>query len=419
MQTFTLVFLAALALTVTVRVWLAVRHIRHIRAHRGAVPADFADQVSLASHQKAADYTIAKTRLGFAGLALEVALLLAFTLGGGLEALNRLWTERLGPGLWQGTALIFSVLLLISLAEIPLNAYRTFGVDERFGFNKMTPGLFVADLARQALLGVALGLPLILGVLWLMARMGENWWLYVWLAWMGFNLAVLAIYPTFIAPLFNKFTPLADPELKGRIDQLLEKCGFQSKGLFVMDGSRRSTHGNAYFTGFGRTKRIVFFDTLLAQLDHDEVVAVLAHELGHFKRRHVVKRIALMFIVSLASLWLLGWLMDQPWFYRGLGVSSQNTATALVLFLLAGPVFAFPLQPILSFYSRRHEFEADQYAAQNARAGDLVRALVKMYKDNAVTLTPDPLHSAFYDSHPPAAIRTARLRETAVASGSP
>ncbi|MBZ0094997.1 MAG: M48 family metallopeptidase [Sulfuricella sp.] len=409
-MTFTLIFLAALATSVLLRYWLAQRHIRHIQTHRASVPQDFADRISLESHQKAADYSIAKTRLGNLHLVVETALLLGFTLGGGIEMLYGLWHGLLGSGLWQGTALILSVFAISTLVEIPLGFYRAFGIDARFGFNKMTPALFFADLAKQILLGAALGIPLVLGVLWLMGRMGEYWWLYVWSAWMGFNLLVLAVYPTFIAPLFNKFTPLEDATLKQRVEQLLQKCGFHAQGFYVMDGSKRSTHGNAYFSGFGKSRRIVFFDTLLARLGHDEIVAVLAHELGHFKHRHIIKRIVLMAAMSLAGLWLLGWLMDKEWFYHGLGVATPGTATALLLFLLAMPAFTFLLQPLMSFYSRRHEFEADRYAAKNASADDLVRALVKLYNDNASTLTPDPLHSAFYDSHPPAAIRIAHLQ---------
>lgn len=410
-MTFTLIFLAALAISVLLRYWLAQRHIRHIQKHRASVPQDFADRISLESHQKAADYSIAKTRLGNLHLVVETALLLGFTMGGGIEMLYGLWHGLLGSGLWQGTALILSVFAISTLVEIPLGFYRAFGIDARFGFNKMTPALFFADLAKQVLLGAAIGIPLLLGVLWLMGRMGEYWWLYVWSAWMGFNLLVLAVYPTFIAPLFNKFTPLEDATLKQRVEQLLHKCGFHAQGFYVMDGSKRSTHGNAYFSGFGKSRRIVFFDTLLARLGHDEIVAVLAHELGHFKHRHIIKRIVLMAAMSLAGLWLLGWLMDKEWFYHGLGVTTPGTATALLLFLLAMPAFTFMLQPLMSFYSRRHEFEADRYAAKNASADDLVRALVKLYNDNASTLTPDPLHSAFYDSHPPAAIRIAHLQD--------
>ena len=409
MQAFTLLFLAAFGLTVSLRVWLALRHIRHVRAHRLEVPPDFAAQITLPAHQKAADYTIAKTRLSLFGILSEGVLLLAFTLGGGLEALAHHTAGLFADPLWQGTALIFTVFAIIAVAELPLGIYRTFVIDERFGFNKTTPALFIKDLVKQLILSVALGVPLILGVLWLMARMGENWWLYVWLGWMGFNLLVLALYPTLIAPIFNKFAPLEDELLKKRVEKLLGECDFQAQGLFVMDGSKRSTHGNAYFTGFGKSRRIVFFDTLLARLTHDEIIAVLAHELGHFKHRHIVKRIVLIFAMSLAGLWLLGWLMGRAWFFTGLGVATPGTAMALVLFLLVSPAFTFLLQPLMSFYSRRHEFEADRYATRHARADDLVCALVKLYNDNAATLTPDPLHSAFYDSHPPAAIRVAQL----------
>jgi STE24 endopeptidase len=410
MQTFTLLFLAAFGLTLCLRIWLALRHIGHVRAHRVETPTDFAAQITLDAHQKAADYTIAKTRLSLFHILLEAAMLPAFTLGGGLEALGRLAAGLPAGELWQGAALILGVFAITAIVELPLGVYRTFVIDERFGFNKTTPALFIADLAKQLALGAVLGVPLILGVLWLMARMGENWWLYAWLGWMGFNLLVLAIYPTFIAPLFNKFAPLEDELLKKRIEKLLSECDFHAQGLFVMDGSKRSTHGNAYFTGFGKSRRIVFFDTLLARLNHDEIIAVLAHELGHFKQRHIVKRIVLIFAMSLVGLWLLGYLMGQAWFFAGLGVATKGTAMALVLFLLVSPVFTFLLQPLMSYYSRRHEFEADRYATRHARADDLVRALVKLYNDNAATLTPDPLHSAFYDSHPPAAIRVAQLQ---------
>lgn len=410
MPLFTLIFLAALGGTILLRLWLSQRHLRHISRHRDAVPDGFADAISLASHQRAADYSNAKTRLEMLHILVEGALLLAFTLGGGIQMLADFWQAWLGDGLWRGVALILSVLAISSLIELPLGLYRTFVIDARFGFNRMTPGLFFADLIKQTLLGAALGVPLLLGVLWLMGRMGEYWWLYVWLAWMAFNLMILMLYPSVIAPLFNKFTPLQDAVLSARVETLLKKCGFRSQGLFVMDGSRRSSHGNAYFSGLGASKRIVFFDTLLARLDHDEIEAVLAHELGHFKRRHVIKRIAAMFVLSLAGLWLLGWLMQQPWFYHGLGVATPDTASALLLFLLAGPAFTFPLHPLASLISRHHEFEADRYAAEHAGGEHLIHALVKLYQDNAATLTPDPLHSVFYDSHPPAAQRVAHLR---------
>ncbi len=411
MMTFTLVFLAALALATATRLWLATRHVRYIQAHRNAVPPGFSEQISLAAHQKAADYSSAKTRLNMVGIVVELAVLLLFTLGGGLQALDTFWRSVLGDGgLAHGMALIVSAFVLMTLIELPVSLYRTFGVEARFGFNKMTPKLFFGDLLKQTLLAAVFGLPLLLLVLWLMARMGDNWWLYVWLAWMTFNVLALAIYPTYIAPLFNKFSPMQDMELKARIESLLKKCGFTSQGLFVMDGSKRSNHGNAYFTGFGKAKRIVFFDTLLTRLQPAEIEAVLAHELGHFKLRHVIKRMAWTFTVSLAFLWVLGILIDKEWFYYGLGVSEQSTAIALLLFVLVAPVFTFLLQPLMALYSRKHEFEADEYAAQHASASDLMRALVTLYKDNASTLTPDPLHSAFYDSHPPAASRIQRLQ---------
>ncbi|MEO8767798.1 MAG: M48 family metallopeptidase [Nitrosospira sp.] len=416
MQTFTAVFLVALLLTFCVRMWLATRHIHHVLSHRDSVPDNFSAQISLEAHQKAADYTCAKTRLGYVSISLETLLLLIFTLGGGLSILVAFWSNLLSDPIASGMALIISTILLMSVAEIPVSYYRTFVIEQQFGFNKMTPRMFLADLVKRTALGMLFGIPLLVGVLWLMEKMGTNWWFFAWLAWMGFNLVVLAIYPTWIAPLFNKFAPLEDAPLQARIERLMRKCGFKSSGLFVMDGSRRSNHGNAYFTGFGKTKRIVFFDTLLSRLDVSEIEAVLAHELGHFKRRHVIKRIAWSFAMSLVFLWVLGYLMQQSWFYQGLGVSVSSvpsTATALLLFFLVMPAFTFLLQPMSSLYSRKHEFEADEYAARNASATDLMRALVKLYQDNAATLTPDPLHSAFYDSHPPAAMRIARLQNLA------
>jgi len=408
---FTWVFLAALAAATLARAWLARRQIRHVHAHRAAVPASFAAAISLPSHQKAADYSVAKTWLGLAEMALTACALLVLTLGGLLDWLNAQWSHVFQPGgLAHGTALIASVVVLLGALELPLTVYRTFVVEARFGFNRVTPALFVADLVKQMLLAAVLGVPLLVLVLWLMARMGELWWLYVWIVWMGFNLLVLLIYPTFIAPLFNKFSPLHDPGLEARIKGLLARCGFRSSGLFVMDGSRRSSHGNAYFTGFGGAKRIVLFDTLLARLAPPEVEAVLAHELGHYKRHHVWKRVLLLFVTSLALLWVLGRLIDRDWFYAGLNVSVRDTATGLLLFVLVMPVFTFFLHPLTSLYSRRHEFEADAYAAAHASAPELVKALIKLYQDNAATLTPDPVHSAFYDSHPPAATRIARLQ---------
>lgn len=410
-SSFTAVFLAALGISVAIRIWLASRQIRHVCASRDRVPAEFADRVALEAHRKAADYTVAKVRFGFVALTVETALLLALTLGGGIEALAAWWQAR-WPALTAGLGLIFSLLLISGAVDLPLAWWRQFVIEARFGFNRMTPGLFLADTLKSALLAAVIGAPVILAVLWLMGTMGSYWWLHVWLFWCCFNLLILFIYPTWIAPLFNKFEPLAEGEVRHRVEALLARCGFHSGGLFVMDGSRRSAHGNAYFTGFGKTKRIVFFDTLLKRLQPAEIEAVLAHELGHFKRRHVVKRIITMFALSLLFLAALGQLISAPWFYAGLGVGAevQGTAVALVLFFVAMPAFVFPLTPLGSMLSRKHEFEADHYAAQHANSEDLVHALVKLYEDNAATLTPDPLHSLFYDSHPPAAIRIAHLK---------
>lgn len=412
-NTFSLAFLLALALMVALRLWLSQRQVTHVLEHRAAVPAQFAGRVELAAHQKAADYAAARSRYGRAGLAVEVVLLLALTFGGGLQALHDFWSPRVN-GLAYGVALIFSLLAISGLTDLPLSLYRQFVIEEKFGFNRMTLKLFFADLVKQAALGAAIGTPVLLAVLWLMAQMGNLWWLYVWIFWCVFNLLILFIYPTWIAPLFNKFAPLEDAPLKARIEALLARCGFASSGLFIMDGSKRSSHGNAYFTGFGKTKRIVFFDTLIGRLQPTEIEAVLAHELGHFKHRHVVKRIVLMFVMALVFLATLGQLIDAPWFFNGLGVQmgnpAQNTVLALILFYLAVPVFTFLLTPLMSLLSRQNEFEADRYAAAHASADDLVRALVKLYEDNASTLTPDPVHSLFYDSHPPAALRIVRLQ---------
>lgn len=413
-NTFTCVFLLALTVMAALRLWLGQRQIVHIRAHRGAVPVQFADRISLAAHQKAADYSVARTRFGRLTLAVEIAVLLLFTLAGGLQSLHAFWIAQIGTAdsLWYGVAMIFSVLAISGLIDLPLALYTQFGLERRFGFNRMSLRLFLIDEVKQLVLGFVIGTPILLAVLWLMGRMGSFWWLYVWLFWCGVNLLILFIYPTWIAPLFNTFAPLEDGELKTRVEALLQRCGFASSGLFVMDGSKRSAHGNAYFTGFGRNKRIVFFDTLLGRLRPEEVEAVLAHELGHFRRRHVLMRMALIFGMSLLFLLLLGLLMQTGWFYDGLGVSTadgHNTAMALILFFLIMPVFSFFGTPLASLLSRRQEFEADHYAAEHASGVDLARALVKLYEDNAATLTPDPLHSLFYDSHPPAALRIAHL----------
>ncbi|MEN3352227.1 MAG: endopeptidase [Betaproteobacteria bacterium] len=412
MTTFGFAFLLVLGLAAALRLWLGMRHIAHVQAHRSAVPAHFSGDVSLEAHQRAADYTAAKTRIALVSIIIDTALVLWLTFGGGVQLMYETASRWFEGDIVRGLMLIALVSIVTTLIELPLGLYRTFRIEERFGFNKMTPSLYWIDFAKNAALAAALGLPLAACVLWLMQVAGAYWWLYAWGVWIVFNLFMLAAYPTWIAPLFNRFSPMQDPDLRERVEKLLQRCGFRVKGLMVMDGSRRSSHGNAYFTGFGKSKRIVFFDTLLARLTPPEVEAVLAHELGHFRLRHVVKRIVWIFLGSLVFLWLLDFAMRQEWFYAGLNVQARSTAVALVLFFLVVPSFTFLFQPLLSSYSRKHEFEADHYAARNASARDLVSALVKLYKDNASTLTPDPLHSAFYDSHPPALARIARLQET-------
>lgn len=410
MTAFTALFLSLLVLTTLIRFWLGRRHIAYIQSHRNTVPPAFASNISLDAHQKAADYSSAKTRLVITESLVQAILLFVFTLGGGLQWIDEAWRGILPDAeIFRGALVILSAFVISSLIEIPLDYYKAFVVDERFGFNKMTRSMFFTDLIKHAVVGLALGAPLLFAALWLMQGAGSWWWLYLWVLWSGFNLLMLAVYPTVIAPLFNKFSPLTDEALKTRIETLLTRCGFKSQGLYVMDGSRRSSHGNAYFTGFGAAKRVVFFDTLLDRLDADEIEAVLAHELGHFKHKHVIKRIALMFIVSFFGLALLGWLVNQPWFYADLGVANPSNYMALLLFILVSPVFTFLFRPLLAGYSRKNEFEADEYAATHSNAKHLVEALVKLYRDNASTLTPDPLHSAFYDSHPPASIRIAKL----------
>ncbi len=408
---FTWIFLAALALTVATRLWLAARQSSHVRAHRDAVPASFADAIPLAAHRKAADYTVAKVGLGRADLCVELAVLLALTLGGLLQLFADQWARAFAPdSLLHGTALILGVFVLQGVAGIPLALYATFVIEARFGFNKMTWRLYLLDMLKSTLLGAALGIPLLLFVLWLMQAAGALWWLYVWAAIVAYSLLLQFIAPRFIMPLFNKFSPLEDPALVERVQRLLDRCGYRSRGLFVMDGSKRSAHGNAFFSGFGATKRIVLFDTLIDRLQPAEVEAVLAHELGHFKLRHIIKGMLLGWTATLALLFALGLLLDQRWFYAGLGVQTPSLAMALVLFMLVAPVFLYFTQPLGKIFSRKNEFEADAFATRHAKAEDLIHALVKLYRDNASTLTPDPLHSAFYDSHPPAATRIARLR---------
>jgi STE24 endopeptidase len=409
MNNFSFVFLAALAGSLLLRYWLAARHLAHVRAHRTAVPASFAERISLADHQKAADYTMTNTRFGMLVLAWDSLLLLVWTLGGGLELLDSLWRKsELGP-VAGGTGLLLSAMVIMTVLDMPFTLYHTFVIEQRFGFNRTTAGVFIGDLLKQAVLLFVIGAPLLALALWIMESSGGLWWLYVWLVWMTFTLVMFWAYPAVIAPLFNKFTPLDNEALKQRIQTLMDKCGFHSKGIFVMDGSKRSGHGNAYFTGFGSNKRIVFFDTLLESLEPQEIEAVLAHELGHFRLRHIQKRLLSTMLLSFAALALLGWLASEPWFYTGLGVSQASPGMALLLFMLVLPVFTIFLQPLLSRLSRKHEFEADAYAVQQSSGTDLIQALVKMYRENASTLTPDPLYSAFHDSHPPAPVRISHI----------
>ncbi len=409
MHTFTLIFLVVLAASIATRLWLSQRQARHIMAHRDRVPEAFAEKIPLADHQKAADYSTTKIRFGRISLAWESAWLLIWTLGGGLALVDAQWqTLELSP-LWTGIAVILSVMIIMSLLEIPFSLYSTFVIEERFGFNKTTLKIWFTDMLKSAMLMAIIGIPLIAVILWLMNQAGEFWWLYAWGVWTAFTLFMIWAYPAFIAPLFNKFSALEDESLKARIDSLLQRCGFKSKGVFVVDGSRRSAHGNAYFTGFGSNKRIVFYDTLLESLNENEVEAVLAHELGHFKRNHIKKSMLLSILMTLAGFALLAWLMKSPWFYSAMGVEHMTTYNALLLFMFILPVFTYFISPLFSALSRKHEFEADDFAKEQADYRALVSALVNMYRENASTLTPDPIHSMFYDSHPPASIRINHL----------
>ena len=409
----TLLFAAAVLADLALDFWLAGRQARHVHRHRDQVPPPFAGRISLAAHQKAADYTLAKLRLGMAETAAAAAVLLGWTLLGGLDLLNRALLQWLGPGMTQQLALVLAFALIGGVLDLPFAWRRTFGLEQRFGFNRSTPRLWCMDLLRSALVAAAIGLPVAWAVLALMAAAGPLWWLWAWGLWMGLNLLLLVIWPTWIAPLFNRFEPLTDAALAERVRALMQRCGFEARGLYVMDGSRRSAHANAYFTGFGAAKRVVFYDTLLARLTPGEVDAVLAHELGHFRHRHILKRMAWMAVASLAGLALLGWLSRQTGFYTGLGVTPNlggpNDALALLLFLLVVPVFAGFLAPFGAGLSRRHEFEADAYAVTMTGRSDLASALLKLYEDNAATLTPDPLYVRFRYSHPPAIERLARL----------
>jgi len=416
MNTFTYLFLFALAASVGLRLWLALRHTRHVSKHRDTVPESFAGRIPLEDHHKAADYTLTNTRMGMLALLYDSLLLVGWTLGGGLEWLDHYWRAAESQPVITGTVVIFSAMIIMSLLDLPFSLYHTFVIEERFGFNRSTPAVFLTDMLKNALLLALLGGPLIALALWIMQVTGALWWLYVWGVWMAFTLIMFWAYPAVIAPLFNKFSPLDNEALKQRIQALMDKCGFRSKGIFVMDGSKRSGHGNAYFTGFGSNKRIVFFDTLLESLNPPEIEAVLAHELGHFKLKHIQKRLASTFALSFAALALLGWLAGQDWFYNGLGISQPSAWMALLLFMLVMPVFSFFLQPLMSLLSRKHEFEADAYAVQQFSGSDLIHALVKMYRENASTLTPDPLYSAFHDSHPPAPVRISHISATMGAS---
>ena len=410
----TIAFAVALVAGLLLKFWLASRQIRHVAQHRGAVPALFADRISLTAHQKAADYTLAQTRFGLLELAWGAVVTLVWTLLGGLSWLNQVLLGVMQPGLGQQVALLGAFAAVGFVIDLPFSLYKTFVLEQRFGFNKVTPALWLQDALKSILIGVALGAPLAALVLWMMGATGTFWWLWTWGVWMGFNLLMLLLYPTLIAPWFNKFQPLDNVELKERVTRLMARCGFTSKGFYVMDGSRRSAHANAYFTGFGASKRVVFYDTLLAQLTPDEVDAVLAHELGHFKHRHIIKRIVSMFALSLLGFALLGWLSSQTWFYTGLGVipnlHGANNALALILFMMVLPLFSAFVSPLFAQLSRKHEFEADAYAMAQTSGADLSSALLKLYQDNASTLTPDPVYVKFYYSHPPATERLGRMQ---------
>ena len=412
----TLAFTTALVLSLAIKFWLATRQMRHVAAHRSQVPTAFAAAVSLAAHQKAADYTLAKGRLGLLSMAFGSLVLLGWTLLGGLDALNALLRDQLlagwGPMAYQ-VALLVAFVVIGSLLDLPWDAYSTFRIEQQFGFNRLTLKMWLLDGLKGVAVSAVIGLPLAALILWIMAHSGGLWWLWAWAIWVGFNLLLLLIYPTVIAPLFNKFEPLQDESLKARVQALMQRCGFAAKGLFVMDGSKRSAHANAYFTGLGASKRVVFFDTLLQRLSAAEVEAVLAHELGHFKHKHVLKRMISIFGLSLLGLALLGWLAGQGGFYAGLGVApnlaAPNDALALLLFTLVLPPFMFFVAPVMAHFSRRDEFQADAYACQQADGAALAQALLKLHEDNAATLTPDPLYVRFYYSHPPASERLAAL----------
>jgi len=413
MHWLTPVFVVVVIAEMITRLWLSTRQIAAVRAHRDRVPEQFSGQVELAEQQKAADYTVARSQLGRIDTVADAIVKLAFTLGGGISFIDSLWSRAGLAQPWHGALVIGTVLLVLMLLNLPFSLWSTFRVEARFGFNRQTPALFVADLLKSLLLGVILGGPLVIGAILLMENGGQWWWLYAWVGWTLFSVALTWAFPRFIAPLFNKFSPLSDEALKARVENLLERCGFASKGVFVMDGSRRSAHGNAYFTGVGRNKRIVFFDTLLERLGVAEVEAVLAHELGHFRLKHVRKRLILSLAVSFMAFAFIAWFARQPELFAALGVERPSSHAALLLLMMAAPAFTYFLTPIGAWWSRKHEFEADDFAARYTDASALADALVKLYRSNASTLTPDRIHSAFYDSHPPALVRIARLNALA------
>ncbi|NJD86420.1 MAG: M48 family metallopeptidase [Betaproteobacteria bacterium] len=415
MNAFALTFVAFALAALAWRLWLLARHARHVSRHRDRVPPDFAALVPPEAHARAADYTRDKVRVAaLEAVAIDGALLLAMSVGGGLAALDAVAASILGTGYARDLATVFAFVAVGAAASLPFDAWRTFGVEARHGFNKSTPALFAADIAKGVALAAALGTPLVLAVCWFIEATGAWWWVWAWVAWVAFTLLLVAIFPRWIAPLFNRFTPLEEGELRRRIESLVARCGFRAEGLFVMDGSRRSSHGNAYFTGFGRAKRIVFFDTLIERLTQEEIEAVLAHELGHFARGHIPRLLAVRFALAFVLLALMGWAAGEPAFAAAFGLPSPApTGALLAAFMLAVPAFTFPFQPLASLLSRRQEFEADEFAARHASADDLVSALGKLYRDNAATLTPDPLHSLVYDSHPPAALRIEHLRRIA------
>jgi STE24 endopeptidase len=418
-----LAFVLALGVYFTLKLWLNMRQINFIMAHQSAVPAPFDTRIDLDAHRKSARYAFVKLRMARLALYISTAILLIWTLGGGIAGLIQLVQHGFSHPLHFGVALLVIFSLLNSLFDLPLAFVNQFQIEQSFGFNRMTVKMWLTDLFKSTLLSFVVAVPLLYAVLAFIQWLPQTWWFWAWALFLSFNILMMWLYPTVIAPLFNKFTPLPDGELKTRLEALLTRCGFTAKGMFVMDGSRRSGHGNAYFTGFGRSKRIVFFDTLIEQLTPAQIEAVLAHELGHFHHKHILKRMFWMLPMSLAGFALLGFLVKQLWFYAGLGVSDEFAllpslaqqpthlyAVGLLLFSLVLPVFLFILTPLFSMQSRRDEFQADAFAVKHANGQDLIDALVAMYHDNASFVGTDIWYSRFYDSHPPATIRVAQLK---------